>query len=71
MAKKSNKKPRCISGRKLAACGYTVTSAARAVGVSQTHLVEVLKGNRKASGQLCEKLLALPRFAPVKCRVSY
>jgi len=55
----------------LAARGYTLTKAAAAVGVSTTHLCYVLKGERKPSKELMHNLRTLPKYHPVKARVSY
>ncbi len=55
----------------LAERGYTLTKAAAAAGVSTTHLRFVLKGERKPSKELMRKLRKLPKYHPIKARVSY
>lgn len=55
----------------LAERGYSISKAAAAVGVSAPHLCFVLKGARKPSEDLVRRLMELPKFHPVKCRVSY
>ncbi len=55
----------------LAERGYTLTKAAAAAGVSATHLCLVLKGERKPSKELMRKLKKLPKYHPIKARVSY
>ena len=55
----------------LAERGYSISRAAAAVGVSVTHLCLVLKGERKPSAALLQRLRFLPKCRPVKPRVSY
>lgn len=58
--------PEILAGR-----GYSLSRAARAVDVSVTHLIKVLKGERKPSAVLIRNLETLPAYHPVKCRVDY
>lgn len=60
-----------VTARYLAGKGYTLTRAALNVGVSPSHLTLVLRGERKPSAALLERLRALPKLKPVCCRVEY
>lgn len=70
MNRKSNK-DMTVTARYLADKGYTITRAAQNVGCSPAHLTKVLKGERKPSVALLERLRALAVLKPVLCRVEY
>lgn len=60
-----------VTAQYLAGKGYTLSRAALNVGVSPSHLTLVLRGERKPSESLLERLRALPVLKPVCCRVEY
>lgn len=69
--KTKNKKEVRVTAKFLAERGYTVPRAAAAAGVSANHLYLVLKGERKPSSALVQRLRDLTPYHPVKCQVSY
>lgn len=69
--KHSNKKKVTVTATYLASKGYSISQAATDCCVSKQHLTLVLRGERKASQALLQRLIDLPVYHPVKCRVSY
>ena len=67
----NDKKKLTVTPEFLAGRGYSISRAARAAGVSPVHLRLVLLGERKPSAALLERLVNLPAYHPVECRVSY
>lgn len=68
---KKNEPVKLPTAKALAQKGYSVTKAANACGVSPNHLSLVLRGKRKASAALVERLAALPKGKPVLCLVGH
>lgn len=69
--KRKNNKNVSVTAQWLADKGYSITRAAQAAEVSPSHLAKVLKGERKPSSDLVQRLEALPAYHPVKCLVNY
>ena len=69
--KHSNKKKVAVTATYLASKGYSISQAATDCCVSKQHLTLVLRGEHKASQALLQRLIDLPVYHPVKCRVSY
>ena len=56
-----------VTAQYLADKGYSITRAAQAAEVSPSHLAKVLKGERKPSSALVQRLRDLTPYHPVKC----
>ncbi len=70
MKRKDNKNV-TVTAQWLANKGYSITRAAQAAEVSPSHLAKVLKGERKPSSALVQRLRDLTPYHPVKCQVDY
>ncbi len=65
-------KVKTVTAQDLALKGYSINEAARCVGVSTTHLSKVLKGERRGSTALLERLSNLSsERKPRPCLVKY
>ncbi len=69
--KRKNNNNVAVTARYLADKGYSITRAAQAAGCSPSHLTLVLKGERKPSSALVQRLRDLTPYHPVKCLVEY
>lgn len=69
--KRKNNNNVAVTAQYLADKGYSITRAAQAAGCSPSHLTLVLKGERKPSTALMQRLRDLTPYHPVMCRVNY